>query len=234
MLPAPAAAIGGGEVRWRRFPTDEPWRTIDMARVGNALVVEIPHQPPAGKVEYALILDTAEGPVRAPGAEAVVARFRGDVPAPILIAHIVAMFGSMLVSTRTLFEVARPGAPRARPLILTTMVLLVVGGLILGPAVQLYAFGALWTGWPLGSDLTDTKTLAAVIAWLPATLAAARGARTRLAVGLGWAVMMAIFLIPHSLHGSQIDWSEHRAGVTTRGESAGGPAAAAAGPGSGR
>ena len=88
------------------------------------------------------------------------------------------------------------------------MGLLVIGGLFLGPMVQKSAFGAYWTGWPNGSDLTDNKTLIAFLAWLPATVAAARGMRTRAAVVLGWVVMMGVFLIPHSLRGSELDWSE--------------------------
>jgi hypothetical protein len=118
------------------------------------------------------------------------------------------MFGSMLVSTRALFEVLRPGAPGGRGLILTSMGLLIAGGLVLGPIVQKYAFGSLWTGWPFGHDLTDNKTLIAFIAWLPATIAAARRAKTRIAVIAGWVVMMGIFLIPHSMRGSELDWSE--------------------------
>jgi hypothetical protein len=31
--------------------------------------------------------------------------------------------------------------------------------------------------------------------------------RPRAAVALGWVVMMGVFLIPHSLRGSELDWS---------------------------
>ena len=34
-----------------------------------------------------------------------------------------------------------------------------LGGMILGPIVQKYAFGAYWTGIPFGHDLTDAKNL---------------------------------------------------------------------------
>jgi hypothetical protein len=129
------------------------------------------------------------------------------VPAAVLVPHILAMFASMLVSTRALLEVLQRGAPRGRGLVLTAMGILVIGGLFLGPLVQKFAFGAYWTGWPFGTDLTDNKTLIAFLAWLPATVAAASGMRTRAAVALGWVVMMGVFLIPHSLRGSELDWS---------------------------
>jgi hypothetical protein len=82
-----------------------------------------------------------------------------------------------------------------------------VGGLFLGPVVQKFAFDAFWTGWPFGTDLTDNKTALAALAWLPATLLALRNRPLRVAVIVGWLVMMGVFLIPHSLRGSQIDWS---------------------------
>ena len=196
-------------LEWRRYPTDDPFRSQPMAvSAEGEFETLIPPQPAAGKVEYRILLVFADGVTSIPESEAVVARYRASVPAHVLIPHILAMFLSMLVSSRALFEVLRPGAPRARGLVLISMALLVVGGLMLGPVVQKFAFGAFWTGWPFGHDLTDNKTLIAFLAWLPATILAWRRADTRLAVALGWVVMMGIFLIPHSARGSQLDWSD--------------------------
>ena len=206
-LPAPSGATRA-DLEWRRYPTDEPFQSQPMtASADGEFETRIPPQPAAGKVEYRILLEFADGVISIPESEAVVARYRASVPAYVLIPHILAMFLSMLVSSRTLFEVLRPGAPRARGLVLVSMALLVVGGLMLGPIVQKFAFGAYWTGWPFGHDLTDNKTLIAFLAWLPATVLAWRRSSTRLAVTLGWVVMMGIFLIPHSARGSQLDWS---------------------------
>jgi hypothetical protein len=214
VVPAPADITGS--VIWRRYPTEQPWQTLLLERSGDNLATEIPHQPTAGKVEYRVVLEQGGEQVSFPGSGSVVARFRSSVPAWILIPHIVAMFTSMLVATRAVLEVLRPCSQRSRGLVLTAMVLLVFGGLILGPLVQKYAFGAFWTGWPLGSDLTDTKTLIAFLAWLPATVLALSRRSTRVAVILGWVVMMTVFLVPHSLHGSQIDWDQPvETGITT-------------------
>jgi hypothetical protein len=205
---APAGATRA-VLEWRRFPTDEAYKVLVMAvNADGQFETRIPPQPAAGKVEYGILLEFAEGEISVPESETVVARYRDSVPAHVLIPHILAMFLSMLVSSRALFEVLRPGAPRARGLVLVSMALLVVGGLMLGPLVQKFAFGAYWTGWPFGQDLTDNKTLIAFLAWLPATVLAWRRAPTRLAVTLGWVVMMGIFLIPHSARGSQLDWAE--------------------------
>ena len=202
-------SIRHASLEWRRYPTSEPWSSVTMSRAADGeLVAIVPHQPPAGKVEYRLVLDTAEGEMVIPSNEPVVARFRASVPAWVLIPHILAMFSSMLVSTRALLEVLRPSTPEPRLSVVLAMGLLVFGGLFLGPVVQKFAFGAYWTGWPNGADLTDNKTLIAVIAWLPATILALRGRKLWAAVVVGWIVMMGIFLIPHSLRGSEMDWSE--------------------------
>ena len=203
-------SVSDARLEWRRYPTDDPWSSIPMSRTnGSRMVAEVPHQPPAGKVEYRLVLSTSAGDVTVPTGDAAVARFRSSVPAWVLIPHILAMFSSMLVATRALLEAFRPSAPAPRRSILVAMSLLVIGGLFLGPMVQKFAFGEYWTGWPFGHDLTDNKTLLAVLAWLPATLLALARKRTRIAVVAGWVVMMGVFLIPHSLRGSERDWSEN-------------------------
>jgi hypothetical protein len=209
VISLPSTTDGRYSLEWRRYPTDEAYRSLPMERgASGRFEASIPRLPAAGKVEYLIRAETASGDAQVPAAETVVARFRDPVPASVLVPHIIAMFASMLVSTRALFEVVRRGAPGGRGLVLTAMGLLVVGGLFLGPLVQKFAFGAYWTGWPNGSDLTDNKTLIAFLAWLPATIAAVKGLRTRAVVALGWVVMMGVFLIPHSLRGSELDWSQ--------------------------
>jgi hypothetical protein len=201
--------VAGAVLEWRRYPTDDPWTSVAMVPSNDGrLGATVPHQPPAGKVEYRLLLDV--GGIRhvVPDGEPVVARFRAAVPAGALIPHILAMFGSMMVATRALLEVLRPSAPEPRRSVVVAMGLLIIGGLILGPIVQKFAFGAYWTGWPFGHDLTDNKTLVAFLAWLPATVLALTKRKVWGAVVIGWIVMMGIFLIPHSLRGSEMNWSE--------------------------
>ena len=202
-------SVHGGELEWRRYPTGDPWTSVTLIPDGEGRwTARLPHQPPAGKVEYRLSLAGGEDAGMIPDGDPVVARFRADVPAWVLIPHILAMFGSMLVATRALLEVLRSDTSEPRVAVVVAMGLLLVGGMFLGPVVQKFAFGAYWTGWPNGSDLTDNKTLIAVIAWLPATVLALGKKRLWGAVVIGWIVMMGIFLIPHSLRGSEMDWSE--------------------------
>jgi hypothetical protein len=78
--------------------------------------------------------------------------------------------------------------------------------LILGPIVQKYAFDAYWTGWPFGYDLTDNKTLIAFIAWIAAAVAIPRVRNPRWWLLGAAAVVLVVFMIPHSVLGSELDY----------------------------
>jgi hypothetical protein len=93
-----------------------------------------------------------------------------------------------------------------------------LGGMILGPIVQKYAFGAYWTGFPLGGDWTDNKMLVMWIVWIVACVVLGFGARPerkagRLVVLLAALVMTTVYLIPHSARGSELDYSKIDAGI---------------------
>jgi hypothetical protein len=200
-----------GEIRWRRYPTQDVWQTTAMARSGDRLTAELPHQLPAGKLEYSVRLSSSAQQLVLPESEAAVIRFRDDVPAWILIPHILCMFIALAIVLRSAFgallDEKRLG--RFAPWVLA---FLVPGGFILGPLVQKFAFGAYWTGWPFGTDWTDNKTLAALAAWILVLLVRRwRPQLVRATVLLAAAVMMAVYLIPHSIHGSELDWSEEAA-----------------------
>lgn len=202
-----AAADGAlrGEVAYRRFPTDDPWTILPLARAGEWLEAELPHQPPAGKLEYQVHLRHGDDETVFPPRPAVT-RFKGEVPAWLLIPHVVAMFLGMLFSTRAGIEAAVNG-PRLPRYALWTMTLIGVGGFLLGPAVQQAAFGVWWTGVPFGRDLTDNKTLLAGAAWAWAVLRMRGGRRARGAALAAALLTLAIFAIPHSTWGSQLDWA---------------------------
>lgn len=200
-------AIVSGEVVWRRYPTQEPWQVLPLVRRGaDVLEAELPHQPPAGKVEYEIRLRHQEESVTFPERTAV-ARFKGAVNPVVLILHILCMFLGMLGSARTALE-ALLGRPRVRRHAWATFHLLFVGGLILGPIVQYQAFGAFWTGAPFGYDLTDNKTLIAVVGWGIALWRLHRGRNARWWVVAASVLVLTVFVIPHSVLGSQIDWSK--------------------------
>jgi hypothetical protein len=123
----------------------------------------------------------------------------------------------MLVAARTGLEAIRPTG-QLRCHAWWTLGFLLVGGLIFGPIVQHFAFGEAWTGVPLGWDLTDNKTLIAFVVWVIALilLGVRRPirARERWAVFIAAVVMLGIFMIPHSLYGSELDYSKLESGAS--------------------
>lgn len=206
-FPAPIAGMRG-ELLWKRFKTRDEFASVPMQRVGNELVGKLPHQPPAGKLVYRVVLDLGGEFERERvwlGGQGVVIRFKGAVPDAILFVHVVAMFAAMLCATRAGLEVLAV-KPAYSSLILATVVCFTLGGMILGPVVQKYAFGAYWTGWPFGTDLTDNKTAVAWVLWLVAWFLDRRGSNVSRWVLAAAACTLLVYLIPHSMFGSELKY----------------------------
>lgn len=192
-----------GSLEWKRYPSDDLWTSRELEREGDTLVGSLPRLPRAGKMEYRVILQKGAAVVSLSGPGSVILRYRGDVPAWLLVPHILVMFLGMLFSNRAGLA-AIDGRERTKTLVFLTLILLFVGGFILGPIVQKYSFGVLWSGFPLGFDLTDNKTLIAFLAWIAAAVMVRKGKKGRWWV-LGAAVVtLVIYLIPHSLLGSEL------------------------------
>jgi hypothetical protein len=196
-----------GTVLYKRHKTSDPWTHIPMEKKENGLFAALPYQPPAGKLQYKVLLSYMGVETSLTGDDPVIIRFKGAVPLWVLIPHVIVMFLAMLFSARAGLEALRPNS-NPRKLALWTTGLLFVGGFILGPLVQKFAFGALWTGFPLGYDLTDNKTLIAFIGWLIAIVAGRKGNPARGWVLAAAILLLIVFLIPHSLLGSELDYAE--------------------------
>jgi len=192
-----------GKIIWRKFPTDQPWDTLHLERSGEVLTAQLPHQPPAGKLEYHLVLKADGNIINLGDTENVVIRFKGEVPNWALIPHVLMMVMTVIWSMATiLFALAN--IPAYKTYVGITIIFLLIGGFILGPLVQKFSFGQLWTGWPFGDDLTDNKTLFALIAFLVAWFLRKKSYGRWLAIGAAL-VMLAVYLIPHSMNGSELD-----------------------------
>ncbi len=198
-----------GTVVWRRYPTDHPFERLEMVNENGKLTAALPRQKMAGKLEYSVEFSKDGQTVHVPADEAAVARFKGDVPNLVLVFHVSFMILGMLFSTGCGFEALTNGGG-IRLFSRVTFLFLLLGGLILGPVVQKYAFDAYWTGWPLGGDWTDNKLAVGALVWLVA-MWGTRNAGVGRPTGKWWCVlaMLAIFVIygiPHSIHGSTLDY----------------------------
>ncbi len=191
---------------YRRFKSDASWTGMLMKKEDRGQYsASIPHQPPAGKMEYFILISKQDQTTVLPDNNSVVTRFKGAVPVSILLPHILLMFLAMLLSNAAGLEALVNGQLMNKFALWVTLCLF-IGGMILGPIVQKFAFGEFWTGIPFGYDLTDNKLLLAMVVWLIA-LWKGRGSR----VGRAWiltaaVILLLVYSIPHSAMGSELNY----------------------------
>jgi hypothetical protein len=192
-----------GFLMYRKYPAKVEMTKVELKREGDKLVAFLPNQPPAGKIEYRVDLEKDGVPLKISNGATVVIRFTGEVPTPVLVIHILLMFLAMLFSNVTgIFAIVNIRSYTRMAFL--TFITLMIGGMILGPLVQKYAFNEWWTGIPFGWDLTDNKTLIAILAWLLA-LVMIRKKSAKLWIIAASLITIVIFTIPHSLYGSQLN-----------------------------
>jgi hypothetical protein len=194
---------------FKRFNSPEDYQSSEFRFRSDpkmeGFYAEIPQQPAAGKLQYYFEIEDSAGKTVYMKDSPVVVRFKGGVPLFILLPHILCMFIAMLFSTLAgLMAIIK--FPLYKKYGILTLILFAIGGMILGPIVQYYAFGDLWTGIPFGWDLTDNKTLIALVFWILAVVMNRKNERPAYTV-LAAFILLLVFSIPHSLFGSQLDYS---------------------------
>ncbi len=194
------------ELFWKRYKTKDEWTRVKMIREENMISANLPHQPKAGKLLYKVKLINQSVSVFIPD-EPVLIRFKGAVPLFILIPHIIFIFGAMLLSTRTGLEFFNKES-KFKNLTFVTLLFLFLGGGIFGPITQFYAFDAYWTGFPVGYDLTDNKILIAIIGWIIAAVMMKKSPNPKRWIAFASILLFAVFLIPHSVLGSELDYNK--------------------------
>ncbi|MCC7520456.1 MAG: hypothetical protein IT220_02375 [Flavobacteriaceae bacterium] len=180
---------------------------------------QLPIQPAAGKMEY-YITGTVDGKTfRIPeeGEKSIVLRYKDPVPGGILIPHIFFMFFAVLFGLRAglsaLFDTVT-----MRKWVIISLTGMTIGGMMLGPLVQKNAFGEYWTGFPYGGDFTDNKTLIMWFVWVLAIAIIGLKPKkkelvSRIVVLVATIVMTSVYLIPHSMGGSTLDYSKVDQGI---------------------
>ncbi len=196
-----------GTLFYKRYKTNDEYTKVEMVNKKGKLTGYLPYQLPAGKLQYFVEIYKDDAKLIIPEKKNVIIRFKGSVPTFVLIIHVFFMFGAMLLSVRTGLEFFNK-LPKFKALTFFTLIFLFIGGFILGPVVQKYAFDVYWSGFPFGHDLTDNKTVIAFIGWLVAFFMYKRSKQPKY-WALGASVLLLIvYLIPHSLFGSELDYNK--------------------------
>ncbi|WP_299468571.1 hypothetical protein [uncultured Gimesia sp.] len=225
-LPAPLTGESkpSATLFYKRYRTADEFTSIPMkaveAETQYKLEAALPKQPAAGKLEYYIEAKIEGKERRFPEKPEtnVLIRFKDPVPDAILYPHVTLMIFSILFGMRS--GLAALFAPyNMRQLAWLTLCGMTIGGMILGPCVQKYAFGEYWTGFPLGGDWTDNKMLFMFLAWVFACSIIGLKPRkkehvvSRVVVFLAAIVMTVCYLIPHSMGGSELDYSQVDQGI---------------------
>lgn len=196
---------------FKRYRSNDTISVVKATRMGDLFTVILPSQPPAGKLEYFVEFSDNGNHTSLGYGENLTIRFKNPVPVWALLPHIFLMFIAMLLSTY-IGVISFDKKQNTKIPVLLLFISLIAGGLIFGPIVQKYAFGEFWTGWPLGRDMTDNKTLAALVVWL-AAIWGNRSRNKRWWYAVAATFMLFIYSIPHSTSGSEYDYSKK--GVVT-------------------
>ena len=185
----------------------------------EAFGANLPVQAAAGKMEYFLTGSINGTSFRIPeeGQDNILLRYKNPVPSNVLVPHIFLMFFAILFGMRAaisaLFDV-----PTMRKWVIVSFIGMSIGGMVLGPIVQKYAFGEYWTGFPYGGDFTDNKMLIMWLAWVIALAVIGFKPKkkekiSRSIVLAAAMVMTVVYLIPHSMGGSTLDYDKVDQGI---------------------
>lgn len=141
-------------------------------------------------------------------------KFKGHVPAYVLVPHIFCMFATVFFGLLTVFSAfdfkrGKGELSRSVRYLLWTVIFVFVGGFPLGYWVAYLAFGQGWGGIPIGWDITDNKTVIIFLFWFVTLILARKGLKGgRMAVSSGtylaltiisMIVSLVLFMVPHSI-----------------------------------
>lgn len=184
----------------------------DTTLVGNLPAGEI-----GERLVYRLEL-TQDGGLKASMAPAkergYLLKYKGPVSAFVLIPHILLMFGGVFCSFMALFYgfdliLGKKKVKQAAIAVLLSFFCGFIGGVLIGIEVTHQVFGGGWGGWPIGDDVTDTKTEIYLLFWLVTMIfgwSGLNGRKLKISnktfgtmIIVSFIVTLAAFLIPHSI-----------------------------------
>jgi hypothetical protein len=214
-MPSIEGADYTATLNYKRYQTSDDFTAVEFKLDENQqLSAQLPIQPAAGKMEYYITgaLEGKDFQIPEKGEEHIVLRYKDPVSDFILIPHVTMMIIVIISGIRAgLGSIFNDGTMRRWTVVAFSAMTL--GGMILGPLVQKSAFGEYWTGFPFGGDFTDNKMLIMWVAWALALAIIGfkpkkKETISRAAVIMAALVMMVVYLIPHSMGGSTLDYEK--------------------------
>jgi hypothetical protein len=184
-IPVISAKVeGASEVKLvYRIGEEGEYSFVDMSPISgeeNSYEASIPLHPKGIRAWYYLEVtrETAEGemkvtlPARSSGeVKPIRLKFEGEVPAYVVIPHVLSIFAAFFFATLTLFSAIdlkrrKITLNKSVRLCVVTLLLLFIGFFPFGWAMNYFAFGVLWEAFPFGNDVTDNKSQIMFAFWL--------------------------------------------------------------------
>jgi len=202
VLPVEDITISG-YILYRIYPSTDSLSRINMIREGDRLTANLPIKPPAGKLEYSIILEKDGAVIPVNNGKLTIIRFLGSVPMTILVLQSLFILLAILFSNITgIF--AAIGVKTYRGMIYPTVIFLTCVVFILQPIMHKYSLNQSWTSWPLSWEPGDNKILIALIVWFLVMYFNFKKSQRGLVV---LASLLSIFIlsVPHGFPGSSHD-----------------------------
>lgn len=197
-----------GYLLYKRYNVNEDFKKVNILTDRGFSYFRLNSDfPKAAKIEYEVYIRNGDGYFKLnPGR--IILRFKGDVSSILLFFHIAFMFLFMLFSTYIFLELNINQNLNRKIFYLNYFFM--VAGVLSGTIVQFYAFDKFWSGFPVGNDLTDNKSLVMFILWTLTMFSVLRSKDSRKLLNFSFIMTMLVYLIPHSLFGSEYDFSTNK------------------------
>lgn len=199
----------GFYLMYRRHKVEEDFKRINFENTdGYFFAVLDDDYKPASKIEYDVYYQLKDKILKINN-KTVVLRFKNKVSVLIIVLHIILMFLFLTITFYLSFSILFEKS-YSNVLFWINYISLFVGGFILGPLLQKQAFGVWWSGFPFGYDMTDNKTLMIFIFWSYSAYKLIKKEDIKNYILISSLFTVVSYLIPHSLLGSEYDYSKNR------------------------
>lgn len=195
---------------YKRYKVDEEFKKIDFEKKDNYFIAVLNDEyKPASKIEYFVYYKIGNESFKI-NDEPIVLRFKDKVNTLVIVLHVVLMFLFLTITFYLTFLILFE-KKYSTFLFWLNYLTLFVGGFILGPLLQKQAFGVWWSGFPFGYDMTDNKTLLIFIFWSYAAYQLLINKKDiKRYILISSLITFLSYLVPHSLLGSEYDYTKDR------------------------
>lgn len=225
----PVKVIGAKEVRLFYKIEKGEFLPVDMTpkEGGNdVFVASIPYHKKGTQARYYIEAQKQSGDKQisvslpdknSPNFRPILLKFEGNVPPYIIVSHVFCNFAGIFFSVLAIFstvDLMRGKSTLKKSVLfsLLTFIFLFTGFLLVGSALNSFAFGVMWEAFPFGSDITDNKSQIILLFWV-VTLFLVKGTifgkdpsknlvsekTYSTMVIISFVVTVIMYLIPHSI-----------------------------------